>query len=466
MSDIWGQSWLTLLGDTCDWVLRSDRSGVIKQLIFSSGTYPEFDCKLVPGVSLYSLTTNESRVKLDSVLTNSPCEQQLANPANGQSTWRQINFVQTDTNDLPVRISGCQPEKNTILIAAQSQKDLATSQQKLIKTQFTLQNDLSRLDEVSRQYKLIFDLSSDALLRVDPFNQNIIEANNAALRLLDNQAGMLINSPFVTAFDEESSVLIRTMFDQTCTTGETNQLVATLADGEQAVDVSLIYMHSSSNTAIYARLVPLNVVGEVDNTYSQLKLMQLLKHTPDALVFCGHDGKIKSANQTFASMIQAPSVTLLKNTYLEEWMSRGSLDQTLLIEQLKEADQIEKFTTELNGRHGASTGVELSGARTSDRPDADFVLLIRSTAGRVESHAENGLHTSPTAESLKQLVGRVPLKELVRESTDMIEKLCIETALELTSDNRASAASILGVSRQALYVKLRRLNMINHDSIR
>jgi len=60
---------------------------------------------------------------------------------------------------------------------------------------------------------------------------------------------------------------------------------------------------------------------------------------------------------------------------------------------------------------------------------------------------------------LTELVGRVPLKDLVRESTDMIEKLCIEAALEITGDNRASAAEILGLSRQSLYAKLRRYGL-------
>jgi DNA-binding NtrC family response regulator len=62
------------------------------------------------------------------------------------------------------------------------------------------------------------------------------------------------------------------------------------------------------------------------------------------------------------------------------------------------------------------------------------------------------------------LVGRVPRKELVRESTDMIERLCIEAALELTDDNRASAAEILGLSRQGLYSKLRRHGLGDLDS--
>ena len=60
---------------------------------------------------------------------------------------------------------------------------------------------------------------------------------------------------------------------------------------------------------------------------------------------------------------------------------------------------------------------------------------------------------------MTELVGRMPLKDIVRDTTDLIEQLCIEAALELTHDNRASAAEMLGLSRQSLYVKLRRFNV-------
>jgi DNA-binding NtrC family response regulator len=60
---------------------------------------------------------------------------------------------------------------------------------------------------------------------------------------------------------------------------------------------------------------------------------------------------------------------------------------------------------------------------------------------------------------LADLVGRTPMKEIVSETTDLIEKLCIEAALELTGDNRAQAAEMLGLSRQSLYVKMRRFGV-------
>ena len=57
---------------------------------------------------------------------------------------------------------------------------------------------------------------------------------------------------------------------------------------------------------------------------------------------------------------------------------------------------------------------------------------------------------------MTKLVGKVPLKDLVREATDIIERLCIEAALQLNDNNRASTADMLGLSRQSLYVKLHR----------
>jgi DNA-binding NtrC family response regulator len=39
--------------------------------------------------------------------------------------------------------------------------------------------------------------------------------------------------------------------------------------------------------------------------------------------------------------------------------------------------------------------------------------------------------------------------------------MCIEAALELTHNNRASAAEMLGLSRQSLYVKLRKFGILS-----
>ncbi len=80
-------------------------------------------------------------------------------------------------------------------------------------------------------------------------------------------------------------------------------------------------------------------------------------------------------------------------------------------------------------------------------------------AGETNGDARPGRELPRSVDQLTELIGRVALKDLVREATDMIERLCIEAALEKTNDNRASAAELLGLSRQSLYVKLHRYGL-------
>jgi DNA-binding NtrC family response regulator len=59
-----------------------------------------------------------------------------------------------------------------------------------------------------------------------------------------------------------------------------------------------------------------------------------------------------------------------------------------------------------------------------------------------------------------ELVGNATLKDIVADTTDVVEKMCIETAVELTGNNRVAAAEMLGLSRQSLYVKLRKFGLL------
>jgi len=81
---------------------------------------------------------------------------------------------------------------------------------------------------------------------------------------------------------------------------------------------------------------------------------------------------------------------------------------------------------------------------------------VRNVDKRAAGNARGGRDLPRSAEELTELIGRVSLKDLVRETTDVIERLCIEAALQITGDNRATAAEMLGLSRQSLYAKLRR----------
>ena len=61
--------------------------------------------------------------------------------------------------------------------------------------------------------------------------------------------------------------------------------------------------------------------------------------------------------------------------------------------------------------------------------------------------------------SIKDQLGKQPMRELIRGEIEVVEKNLILAALELTGNNRAATAKVLGISRQSLYQKLSRYGL-------
>jgi len=121
------------------------------------------------------------------------------------------------------------------------------------------------------------------------------------------------------------------------------------------------------------------------------------------------------------------------------------------------------FATKLAGEYGAQVSVEISATYLSDQSAPCLVFVIRD-ASRMEGVRKPGVAVSDDAmRSVMELVGSATLKDIVAETTDVVEKMCIETAVELTRNNRVAAAEMLGLSRQSLYVKLRKYGLLSRD---
>jgi transcriptional regulator PpsR len=113
----------------------------------------------------------------------------------------------------------------------------------------------------------------------------------------------------------------------------------------------------------------------------------------------------------------------------------------------------------MRGDLGSATEVEISAVSVSTGEQPCLGFTIRDISLRLGSESKSSNDVFRSKGQMTELVGRVPLKDIVSETTDLIEQMCIEAALELTGDNRSSAAEMLGLSRQSLYVKLRRFGI-------
>jgi transcriptional regulator PpsR len=194
------------------------------------------------------------------------------------------------------------------------------------------------------------------------------------------------------------------------------------------------------------------------------KLLDIVESSPDGFVITEADGRIVSANRAFLDLAQLASEVQAHGEPLERWLGRTGVEVSALIASLRQHGSIRLFATILRGEYGSDSEVEVSAVAVLNGEQPCLGFSIRGVSRRLASDATGERELPRSVEQLADLIGRVPLKDLVRDATDVIERLCIEAALQLTGDNRASAAEVLGLSRQSLYVKLRRYGLVDPGS--
>ncbi len=204
---------------------------------------------------------------------------------------------------------------------------------------------------------------------------------------------------------------------------------------------------------------PQGGAGAVVLPKAKSRLLKLVESVPDAFVVTDADGRIQTVNAAFLEMTQLASEEQVVGEQLERWLGQPGVEMEVLTANLRQRGPVRLFATTLRGEYGAVVDVEISAVSVVNGAGPCLGFAIRDVGTRVAPPARIGAKAPRSVEQLTELIGQVPLKDLVREATDVIERLCIEAALELTGDNRASAAEMLGLSRQSLYVKLRRYGL-------
>jgi PAS domain-containing protein len=193
----------------------------------------------------------------------------------------------------------------------------------------------------------------------------------------------------------------------------------------------------------------------------RLRFIDVLERMPDAFVVTSDDFIISACNAAFLDLVQLAGPEQARGQPLARYLGRPGVDVSLLMAQLREHGVVRGFATVLRTSLDTEEEAEVSAVTVQDGAPPAIGFAIRPVGRRMRDRSELGRSLPRSVEQLTELVGRVSLKEIVRETTDLIERLCIEAALNITGDNRASAAEVLGLSRQSLYSKLHRYGLGN-----
>ena len=442
-----------LITAAADVALVLDKDGVIQDFAFDNQELGFDGTDGWLGKPWIDTVTVESRPKVDELLKSTS--------DNSQPAWRQINHASSEGADIPILYAAAETgDDGRVVVIGRDLRAVAALQQRLVDAQQSMERDYARLRHAETRYRLLFQTASDAVVIVDLAGRRIQEANPSAARLLGHQAERLAGQSFDDFFEEKDREAMAALLAAIGSGGRARECKVSLEGGFGDVHLSASLFRQHHDALVLVRLSPASDEAAARSLpLSKHKLLRLVESAPDGLLVTDTDGRIIAANGAFLDLTEVINEDQAIGESLDRWLGRPGVDLRVLLGNLKDHGSVRLFSTTLRGEYGTDADVELSAVAFTNGDQTCYGFAVRHVGARLGSPADKSRMLPRSVDQMTELVGRVPLKELVRDATDVIEKLCIEAALELTGDNRASAAEMLGLSRQSLYVKLRRYGM-------
>lgn len=438
-----------------DIALVIDHQGVIEDVTVAETTPANTAWASLKGKRWVETIAPDSQRKVEQLLQEARASQ--------VSRAREIN--QADgSNAVPFRFSAVLLDaKQRVVALGRDLRALASLQQDMVNAQQSMDRELGRMRQAETRYRLLFQVTSESVIVAEAATLRVVEVNQATTLLFDEPPHALQGRSLPELFESRGWSSLQALVGAVEAGGRASDVKVKLRSrAPREVTVSLSMFRQSGAAYLLLRVRPADQAATAAGS-RDARMLAVLEALPDAFVVVGEDRRILAANSAFCDLVQQASEKQVLGEPLDRWLGRPGVDLNLMLANLREHQTIRNFATIVRGEYGSAQEATVSAVAATDGKVPCIGFTIRAAPARLAAASPAG-RTLRSIEQLQELVGRVSLKEIVRESADLIERLCIEAALRVSGDNRASAAQLLGLSRQGLYSKLRRHGLGDLDA--
>lgn len=410
------------------------------------------------GRQMQDFLTIESVAKFEAALEAVKLAGQLTRPV-------ELNHTDKSEWQYPVRYSfhAVGPDAS-VLMLGHDLRLVAEAQEQLVQAQFALERGYEERREYDARYRMLMSSTRDAFLFVSASDGRIKDVNAAAATLLGSTREDLIGAPVAQEFKHRRrGEFVETLLNLAVSDFDTDIPVQTVR-GKREVTITPTVFRAAGERLIICRLQPENGEARNDDRLAE-HLMALFNKSTDAIVLTDTRGTIEDVNEAFLEIADVASLSDVRSRSLGDFLQRGQIDLSVMLENAVRSGHMRVYATKLGNEYGPRASVEISVVYINDldRASVGFIIRDASRAEAIRSTAKSGGSVEASNQNVVELVGSAPLKEIVAETNEVIERMCIETAVELTRNNRAAAAEMLGLSRQSLYVKLRKYGLLKRE---
>jgi PAS domain-containing protein len=189
-------------------------------------------------------------------------------------------------------------------------------------------------------------------------------------------------------------------------------------------------------------------------------IADILVRGGDLVVLMDAAGRMIWANEAFHAVVRTSRVSGIGGRFLEDLVAfREPVDLDGLIARTDAGTAGTPVPAILAADPGDSLPVTITLTRLPRAAEPVYGAVIRPVVNAPPVPMDDPSATMVTA--LVDHAGQVPLKDIVRGTAEVVERQCLQAALKLTGNNRSAAARALGISRQALYQKLEKFDLLD-----
>jgi transcriptional regulator PpsR len=349
---------------------------------------------------------------------------------------------------------------DSILMLGRDLTPVTEMQQQLVAAQIALENDYEAQRDHDLRFRVLMESTDVATMLVSAETGQVTACNGAAEALLGKPREQLIDAPFERDVKSGGDADIVSQLVSASSEQIVTPINAHLTRDDRTLMITPTLFRSTSGQILLCKL---KTAGAQDSSADQLQshLVSLFQKGTDSIVFVNAAGYILSSNDAFLKVADITHAQSIQGRPMVDFLSRGSVDLNVMLENARRTGSMRLYATKVITEHGAERSVEISTTQLIAGTAAIFAMIIRDSRRVDTVRTPIQQVTEPDMGSVVELIGGHSLKDIVAKTTDVVERMCIETAVEMTSNNRVAAAEMLGLSRQSLYVKLRKYDLVN-----
>ncbi len=286
-----------LIAASNDVVLILDRSGIVRDVAcFHDDLADRLALARWIGRPWVETVTEESRAKIAGMLRDAA--------AGETPNWRQVNHSAAPDADIPIMYCAAPVGRaGRVVVFGRDLRPISALQQRFIDAQQSMERDYLRLRRAETRYRLLFQMSSEAILGVEAGSLKVLEANPAAELLLGGSAKRVLGRPLPAVFAAESAQSVHSLLATIRAAGRAEAVQVRLAHDSREVLISASVFRDEASSLFFVQIHPIDGASSLLTiSGSTEKFLDVMLHLPDAFVATAADGRILAANASFLHM--------------------------------------------------------------------------------------------------------------------------------------------------------------------